>query len=236
MWFLFAFLLFASWTCGQEAIPTFEVASVKLNHSGPEAPNGFFPSPGRLRVVNMTLEQFIQAAYHIRTGMLFGTAAWMQTERFDIDARAAGRSSFDEGMVMLRAVLVDRFQLRFHRETRELKMQVLVVGKGGPKFQGSKDQDEKEQVNIRPTEISGTAIPFAHFVPSCKRSWGIRSSMKPRSRASTIWRSDTFAATRPAAMAQSVFAALADLGLKLEARRAPAEVFVVDSAERPREN
>ena len=63
---------------------------MRANHSGPESPNGFFPSPGRLRVANMTLEQLIQAAYHIKTGMLFGAAAWMQAERFDIDGRAAG--------------------------------------------------------------------------------------------------------------------------------------------------
>jgi len=59
--------------------------------------------------------------------MLFGITAWMESERFDMEAKATGQSSFDEDMGMLRALLVDRFQLRFHRETRQLKMQVLVV-------------------------------------------------------------------------------------------------------------
>jgi uncharacterized protein (TIGR03435 family) len=57
--------------------------------------------------------------------MLFGITAWMESERFDMEAKATGKSSFDEDMGS--ALLVDRFQLRFHRETRQLKMQVLVV-------------------------------------------------------------------------------------------------------------
>ena len=115
-------------------------------------------------MTNMPLQQLIQAAYHVKTGMLFGITAWMESERFDMEVKAPGKSSFDEDMGMLRALLVDRFQLRFHRETRQLKMQVLVVGRSGPKFQASKDQDQKERVIIRPTEISGVNIPFGHFV------------------------------------------------------------------------
>ncbi len=174
MRFLVPFLLSIALVCAQDAGPAFEVASVKVGNSGPEAPNGFFPTPGRLRVTNTTLERLIQSAYHMKTGMLFGTTAWMASERFDIDAKATEKSSFDDDMVMLRALLADRFQLKFHRETRQLKMQALVLTKGGPKFQASKDQDQKERVNIRPTEISGVAIPFGHFVTILEAQLGFR--------------------------------------------------------------
>ena len=96
--------------------------------------------------------------------MLFGITGWMESERFDIEPKAPGKSNFDEDMEMLGALLADRFQLRFHRETRQLKVQVLVVGKSGPRFRASRDQDQKEKVKIRPGEISGTNIPFGHFV------------------------------------------------------------------------
>jgi uncharacterized protein (TIGR03435 family) len=239
MRFLAACLLSIASAGAQAPTPAFDAASVKLNNLGPTAPNSFSPTPGRLRVTNMTLEQLIQAAYHIKTGMLFGAAPWMDSERFDIDAKAPGNSTFDDDMVMLRALLVERFQLKFHRETRQLKIQALVLAKGGPRFQLSKDQDQKERVSIRPTEISGTAIPFGHFVTILEAQLGYpilnETGLSGQFDLSLKYvRDDSPAAA--AADGPSVFAALADLGLKLEARQAPVEVFVIDSAERPREN
>jgi uncharacterized protein (TIGR03435 family) len=235
MRFLIAFLLSTVLDCAQDASRAFEVASVRVNNAGPEAPNGFFPTPGRLRVTNETLQQLIQAAYHIKTGMLFGTTAWMMFERFDIDAKAIGQSTFDEDMDMLRALLADRFQLKFHRETRRLKMQALVLTKGGQKFQASKDQDEKEHVNIGRTEISGVAIPFGHFVTILEAQLGY-PILNETGLSGKYDLSLKYAHDDSLGAAGSVFGALADLGLKLETRQAPAEVFVIDSAERPREN
>src|SRR6516225_9951020 len=236
MRFLFVIVLSTALTCAQDVGPAFEVASVKVNKSGPEAPNGFFPMPGRLRVTNMPLQQLIQAAYHVKTGMLFGVTAWMESERFDMEAKATGQSSFDEDMGMLRALLVDRFQLRLHRETPQLKMQVLVVGRSGPKFQASKDQDQKERVNIRPTEISGVNIPFGHFVSILEAQLGYPIINETGLTGSYDLALKYVRDDSPGSDGPSVFAALADLGLKLEARQAPVEVFVIDSAERPREN
>jgi uncharacterized protein (TIGR03435 family) len=187
-------------------------------------------------VTNMTLQQLILAAYHVKTGMLFGMTGWIESERFDIDAKATGKSSFDEDMVMLRALLADRFQLKFHHETRQLKMQVLVVGKSGPKFQASKDQDQKERVNIRAGEISGIDIPFGHFVTILEAQLGYpiinETGLTGKyDLALKYVRDDS-----PGADGPSVFGALSDLRLKLETRQAPVEVFEIDSAERPREN
>lgn len=187
-------------------------------------------------MTNTTLAQLIQAAWHVKAGMLFGTTAWMESERFDIDAKAPGKSSFDEEALMLRGLLADRFQFKFHRETRQIKMQVLLVSKGGPKFEASKDQDQKECVNIRPTEISGVAIPFGHFVTILEAQLGYlminETGLSGKyDLALKDVRDDTFGADGP-----SVLAPLGDLGLKLETRHAPADVFVIDSAERPRGN
>jgi uncharacterized protein (TIGR03435 family) len=160
----------------------------------------------------------------------------MESERFDMEAKATGQSSFDEDMGMLRALLVDRFQLRFHRETPQLKMQVLVVGRSGPKFQASKDQDQKERVNIPPTEISGVNIPFGHFVSILEAQLGYPIINETGLTGSYDLALKYVRDDSPGSDGPSVFAALADLGLKLEARQAPVEVFVIDSAEWPREN
>jgi uncharacterized protein (TIGR03435 family) len=234
---LAVFLFFSTWTHAQDVTPAFEVVSVKVNRSGPEAGNGFFPSPGRLRVTNSTLQQLIQAAYHIKAGLLFRTSGWMESDRFDIDAKASGNSNFDEDLVMLRSLLADRFQLRFHREMRQLKTSVLVVGKGGPKFQASKDQDQKERVNIRTTEISGAAIPFGHFVSILGAQLGYPITNETGLSGKYDLTLKYVRDDSPGTDGPSVFAALADqLGLKLETRTGPVEVFVIDSAERPREN
>ena len=70
---LFAYLLLPCALLAQESPPAFEVATVKANNI-PNAGNGFYPTPGRLRITAMTLEQLIQAAFHIKTGLLFGVS------------------------------------------------------------------------------------------------------------------------------------------------------------------
>jgi uncharacterized protein (TIGR03435 family) len=230
------FLFFCALIDAQDTAPVFEAAAVKINSSGPEGANGFFPTPGRLRVTNVTLQQLIQAAWHINTGLVFGTAAWMETDRFDIDAKAAGNSGFEDDLVMLRGLLADRFQLRFHRETRQLRTQALVLAKGGPRLQASKDQDQKESVNIRSSEISGVAIPFGHFVSILAAQLGYpiinQTGLSGKYDLTLKYVRDD----SPDFGVPSVFAALEDLGLKLETRRGPVEVFVIDSAARPRQD
>ncbi len=230
-------LVFCLAASPQDAAPAFEVASVKIDRTGPQAGNGFFPSPGGLRVVNMTLRQLIQAAYHVKTGLLFGTAGWMDADRFDIAAKAAGKASFDDELTMLQALLAERFRLRFHRETRQLKTLALVPAKGGPKFRPSNDQQAKEHIVIRATEISGSAIPFGHFVSILEAQLGYPIANETGlagqyDLALRYARDDA-----PGGESLSVYAALEEqLGLKLETRRGPVQVFVIDSAERPAGN
>jgi uncharacterized protein (TIGR03435 family) len=226
--------------CAVVAAQSFEVATVKLNPSGPTAPNSFHPTPGRLRVINMPLEQMIHAAFHIPEGSLAGLTGWMQSDRYDIEAKAAANSTFDEDLTMLRALLIERFQLRFHNETRQSTIFALVVAKGGPKFRPSKDDGagNKEHIDIRPTQISGVNIPFGHFVTvlaaQLKRSVINDTGLAGNFDLSLKYVRDD---APEGANGPTVFAALEEqLGLKLESRKGPVEVMVIDSAEKPREN
>jgi uncharacterized protein (TIGR03435 family) len=227
--------------CGLDArAQSFEVATVKLNQAGATGANGFSPSPGHLRVMNSTLEQMIHAAFHVSASALAGAAGWMQSNRYDIDAKAPGNSSFDDDLVMLRALLIDRFQLRFHTETRQLTTFPLVIGKNGPKFQTSKDDGAggKGRIIIRPTEISGVNIPFGHFVSvlaaQLSRSVINDTGLTGKFDLSLKYVRDD---APDAANGPSLFAALEEqLGLKLESRKGPVEVMVIDSAEKPSEN
>ena len=106
--------------CAPARAQSFEVATVKLNTAGPAAPNGFSPAPGRLRLTNCTLEQMIHAAFHVKQGQLAGIRGWMAADRFDIEARTTEPAGFDDELTMLQALLVERFQLRYHTETRQI--------------------------------------------------------------------------------------------------------------------
>jgi uncharacterized protein (TIGR03435 family) len=226
--------------CAVTAAQSFEVATVKLNTSGPTAPNGFTTTPGRFRVLNSALEQMIHAAFHIPEGSLAGLSGWMRTDRYDIEAKAPAKSTFDDNLTMLRALLIERFQLRFHNETRQSTTLALVIAKNGPKFHQSKDDatGNKERIDIRPTEISGINIPFGHFVTvlaaQLKRSVVNDTGLMGKFDLSLKYVRDD-APEGP--NGPTVFAALEDqLGLKLESRKGPVEVMVIDSAEKPREN
>jgi uncharacterized protein (TIGR03435 family) len=98
-------------------------------------------SPGRLTLECHTVKSLIQMAYvlfangsvHPRTVVpMEGGPAWINSERYTIDAKAEGTPS--HGMMhgpMLQALLEERLNLKVHRETREIPVYVLTVAKGG---------------------------------------------------------------------------------------------------------
>jgi uncharacterized protein (TIGR03435 family) len=93
---------------------------------------------------NSTLLYLIAPAYNISPHAISGGPAWVDADRFEITAKAPGevRPSWDEQMAMLRSLLVDRFQLTFHREPRQMQAYALTVAKGGSKLKDSKPSSE----------------------------------------------------------------------------------------------
>ena len=69
---------------------------------------------------------------------------WLDTQRFDIVAKAAGQSTEDQLRIMTETLLADRFKVALHRTTKETQAYVLVIGKGGSKLIESKTEGESE--------------------------------------------------------------------------------------------
>jgi uncharacterized protein (TIGR03435 family) len=127
--------------------PRFEVASLKpINEceNTPRAGN-FSPSPGRLEMPCVNLLNLIQAAFgtfgdgvSINTQPLHteGAASWIQSEHYSLSAKADGpvRTEMLAGP-MLQVFLEERFRLKTHRETRQMPVYAMAVGKGGLKVQ-----------------------------------------------------------------------------------------------------
>ena len=110
------------------AAATFEVASVKPNKDG--GPSSVRATPGgMLTVTNNNLRNIIRNAFGITNAQIVGGPAWIDEDRFDITARAAGPFTQAEGVVMLRALLAERFALRTHPESRELPVYRLALAR-----------------------------------------------------------------------------------------------------------
>jgi len=127
---------------GANASPVFEVVSVKLNKSGTLQAN-MGMTPNGLNIVNLPLRPIIQLAYGInQPTKLVGVPDWAVSERFDINARAAGQITLDERRLMMQAMLADRFNLVARREKREVSVLALMLlrsdGKLGPNLVESK--------------------------------------------------------------------------------------------------
>jgi len=135
-----------SWAQAPESSPAFEVASIKVNHGGDRRIALMLP-PGRLTATNVPLKFLIQFAYKIKDTQLSGGPGWIDSERYDVEAKideadADGQNADPEErtkriQLMLRSLLADRFKLTLTHETKELPVYALVVAKGGPKFHES---------------------------------------------------------------------------------------------------
>lgn len=122
--------------------PSFEVASIKPNKSDaqltyniPWGPgDAMRPVGGRYAVTNMPLRIIIEFAFKLSGNVDYlmpGLPTWVNTERFDIDARAAGNPTKDQFRLMVQSLLADRFKLAIHHETRQLPVFALVLSKAG---------------------------------------------------------------------------------------------------------
>ena len=136
------------------ADPAFEVASVKRNTSGSRARSLGYP-PDRFEATNMPLRFLIGNAYGdtfpVRQDMILGGPSWIDSEGYDVDAKASTSPTNSASLdvmarkLMLRTLLADRFALKLHRETRELPLYALIVAtpdrKMGPRLKPSTGED-----------------------------------------------------------------------------------------------
>ena len=120
------------------ASASFEVATVKPNKSGDQRQFIQRQPGGRVTVTNMPLRALITFAYQLAPFQLAGGPSWLASDRFDMVAKLEGNPDFpapgsgpDPIQLAMRALMADRFKLKFHRETREMDIYALVTMKPG---------------------------------------------------------------------------------------------------------
>lgn len=241
-------LLFASCGCAQ-----FEVASIKL-HTGIIIMSGLDISGSRITISASTVSDLITSAYGLKSYQLEGASDWMQIDRYDISARApGGRAPTDEEEKrMLQTLLAERFQLKLHTETKEKPVYALIAGKNGSKLKENPSGNGVTRFNRsgRDVTLVFTGTPIDSLINQFPRMPGIDRPVLDETGLTGKYDfqfrlTDVQLGMRveqngiPAADADSatVFTALQDqLGLKLEPRKAPIQIFVIDHVEKPSEN
>jgi bla regulator protein blaR1 len=132
----------------------FEVASIKrFKPSGPKI--GFrvtdSPNDGRFYAAGPTVRMLIRLAYGVQDSQIVGGPDWIKSERFNIQAKADSATDAELKKLnpqqaklvkehMLQELLADRFELKLHRETKDLPIYSLVVAKNGPKLKEAEDK------------------------------------------------------------------------------------------------
>ena len=254
---------------------SFEVASVRPSQlsSGRFTMNGGpgTSDPSRIAYTNIMLRRILLSAYEVKNYQLSGPD-WLDTLRFDITAKVPDGTTKDQFQSMLRNLLIARFKMTVHRESKERPIYALLGAKSGAKIKaiaenaastGKSVEDQLAMIQSNEGKDGfpalalqapglvietkgGRARVTAKEVPITKLA-DLLSGQVGRAvvdmtgltgNYSFVVYFAPFGATSIDPSEPSIFVALQErLGLRLEARKGPVELLVIDHAEKvPTEN
>ena len=236
--------------------PEFEVASIKP--TGRQGGPGMNVTATELRAGNISLADLITFTFELHLTQVSGLPGWAETEGYEIVAKLpqGGDPSDVQIRTMLKNLLQSRFGLSFHMEKRELSVYTISIGRNGPAgIKMVKNTTNGARVGAQGlgrTTFSG--VTMAGFAGQLQlrvldRPVIDQTGLTDRYDFTLNWRPDEFqfpratAAQRANAVATGadalpdLFSAVQEqLGLKLEATKAPADVLVIDKVSKPSEN
>ncbi len=238
MWIALASLLAATTAAAQ---PAFEVASVKANTSGDRSS---FSRTGKNSLVlqNWSLQRIILKAYDLKDYALSGPD-WLASLSFDVNAKTEGEVTATGLRQMLKALLVERFGLRSHIALQDRQAYVLLPAKGGFKpnsvTDGSTATDDCDLSRFpQKTRLSCRHGSLDYLAETLSGQMGSivvdQSGAKANYAFALEWSPDLSVDGATV----SIFTALNEqLGLRLERRKVPVSVLVVESiAKKPSDN
>ena len=233
-----AFPLLLAWAALAQA-PRFEVATIKP--AGPDRDPGNWgleTNRGRLIGDNLTLKRYIMSAYHVRPHQVVGGPPWLDTERFDILGKAESNVGDEMLAKMLQALLAERFQLKFHRESRTMQAFVLDAPKGGAKLTKSGGGEGKTLIGRGSLTLENTTMD--HFADALSRQMDLpvvdRTAIDGVFNLKLRWTPEGVTNSAPDAPPAIYTAIQEQLGLRLRSQKTPIEVLVIDRVEKPSEN
>jgi uncharacterized protein (TIGR03435 family) len=233
----------------QSAPASFEVASVRpceLNKSD-SGPRPGVSIAGNRVTAAQTFEKLVEFAYDVKQYQVTGAPDALARGAYCIAAKTDGDrpSTLDDVRPMLQNLLSERFQLKLRHETKELPVYTLVVGASGPKLKESASGTKyaarvtraKDPKQLQLTASSDTMPQFAQAISSyTDRPVVDKTGLTGHYDFKLDWFLDSKnSAVDPGG--PTVFTAVQQqLGLKLEPRKAPVDILIIDHAEKPSEN
>jgi len=235
----------------QNAALHFAVASIKADNSGGPL-NVLYRPGGRFTAESMTLRMLIENAYDVRSHQVSGGPSWIASDRFSIDARAAGDKPMNPPIPhmreMVQALLAERFHLHVRKEIRNEPIYELTLDKGGSKLKPDTTVSHTGGIHEGRSEVKGMSASLEDltFVLSKRlgRSVVDKTGLSGPFDFDMKWESDADSQREtspdnipPDAGDLAIFDALrSQLGLKLVASNGPVEVLVIEHAEKPDAN
>lgn len=232
--------------CGVASAQSFAAASIRpsaaqvqFEHDGKTE-----TTPGTLTMRDVTVATCIKFAYGVQDSQISGPE-WLQSEHFDITAKADEPVAIDRLKLMMRALLADRFRMSFHRQSKELRSYVMTVAKNGHRLHesppGGKPFRENSAIGtvVRATTMKEFGdfmagplqAPVVDMTGLSGRYDFVLDFTRYLPVGETVMKMDFDNSTG------IIIAALkGELGLNLESRKELVEVLVIDHVERPSEN
>jgi uncharacterized protein (TIGR03435 family) len=222
------------------------VAAIRPNLAGTSTGTSFNVFPGgRIKITNEPVKLLIRAAFQIQNAQVVSGPAWLDTDRYDIEAKTGRPEKLEQDQMgpPLQNLLRDRFGLQFHREMRELTIYALVVEKnqknGGKLKTKAEGKDAAMNTHTEPgkSQLAGTAVSMgalAGYVGNRLGQIVVDKTGLSESYDFTLeWAPDE----KPDSPVPSLATALREqLGLRLQSQKSPVEVLVIDSLQKPSEN
>jgi uncharacterized protein (TIGR03435 family) len=244
------------------ALPAFEVASIKVHDPDDPASGNFFQGVDRWVARSYTLRQLVRTAYQVQDYRVVGGPPWADTVRYDIDAKASAddvqrgtaQGEAPARLLMVRTLLAERFKLRLRQEERELPIYALTLarsdGQPGPELRpverrncaagaggdwcGIRGQGPGKVIG-RQVTIDTIVLGLAGAVDRVVVNRTGLAGVFDFTLQYTAARAELTNAEPPGDVSgPSIFTAMEEqLGLRLRAERAPVDVFLIESAEKP---
>jgi uncharacterized protein (TIGR03435 family) len=213
--------------------PSFQTASIKLNRSGAvryemkvHAPPA--PAPVTVTIENAPLRFCVQQAYSLKEYQI-GGPGWIDQTRYDIAASLPPGVAHDQVGPALKTLLTERLNLAVRRETRERAVYSMIAGDNGPRLRAPYTTPASPSEGARTLRLDNSSIDklcedLSRYADRpVLDATGIPGAYAYELRLDAAWK------VKGAAISKILER---EFGLKLEARTAPVDTLIVESAMR----
>jgi bla regulator protein BlaR1 len=251
-------------------LPKFEVSTIKPNTAGDDR-RGIRFTPDGISMTGVSPAFLLRLAFSVEEDRMLALPGWAKSNQYDIDAKVDASDApklqsltFPQRNAMFLPLLVERFNLKYHHETKELPVYELVIAKGGSKLTESKPEDAPAPATSAPHRmmmrmgggsIEAKAATISNLIqtlaPMAGRTIIDKTGLTGSYDYTLKWTPDLGSSpmppgpdggpprgdSAPDAAGPSLFTALQEqLGLKLESQKGPVDVIVIDHIDPPSAN